>query len=119
MAAPASTPAAANEALAGILKIGPDANATAEALARMLMSQLDSDGDGKLSAAEISAAVSRDGRSLSAAELQEQMVRLDADGDGKVSVAELSAALQQALGTPAEGEHHHHHKHGAKIGVMH
>jgi hypothetical protein len=94
----------------------PDATATD--LARLLIAQFDTDGDGQLNASEIAPALTRSGHTAAPADLNAAIVRLDADGDGKISASELAAGIEQALGAhAAEAGHHHHHHRGLKVGA--
>jgi Ca2+-binding EF-hand superfamily protein len=74
---------------------------------RDLFSQIDANGDGKISKSEFENALGAGGTNLAAAD--DVFNRLDANGDGTVSSDELSKALKGA----GHGGHHHHHAGGA------
>ncbi len=69
-----------------------------------LFSQLDANGDGKVSKAEFESALGAGGTNL--AQADDVFNKLDANGDGSVSLDELTSALKGAGG---KGHHHHHH----------
>jgi hypothetical protein len=68
-----------------------------------LFSQLDADGDGKVSKSEFENALGAGGTNL--AQADDVFGKLDKDGDGSVSLDEMSSALKGA------GGHGHRHKH--------
>jgi EF-hand domain pair len=69
-----------------------------------LLSQLDTNGDGKISKSEFENALGAGGTNL--AQADDVFNKLDKNGDGSVSLDEMSSALQGAGG---KGRHHHHH----------
>jgi Ca2+-binding EF-hand superfamily protein len=69
-----------------------------------LFSQLDADGDGKVSKSEFENALGAGGSNI--AQADDVFSKLDKDGDGSVSLDELSSALKGAGG---HGHGHHHH----------
>jgi hypothetical protein len=69
-----------------------------------LFSQLDANGDGKVSKAEFDSALGAGGTNL--AQADDVFNKLDTNGDGSVSLDELTSALKGAGG---KGHHHHHH----------
>jgi hypothetical protein len=73
-----------------------------------LFSQLDADGDGKISKSEFENALGAGGSNL--AQADDVFGKLDKDGDGSVSLDELSSALKGAGG---HGHRHHHHVAGS------
>jgi Ca2+-binding EF-hand superfamily protein len=68
-----------------------------------LFSQLDADGDGKVSKSEFENALGAGGTNI--AQADDVFGKLDKDGDGSVSLDEMSSALKGA------GGHGHRHKH--------
>jgi Ca2+-binding EF-hand superfamily protein len=68
-----------------------------------LFSQLDADGDGKVSKSEFENALGAGGTNI--AQADDVFNKLDKDGDGSVSLDEMSSALKGAGG---HGHHHHH-----------
>jgi Ca2+-binding EF-hand superfamily protein len=68
-----------------------------------LFSQLDADGDGKVSKSEFEKALGAGGSNI--AQADDVFGKLDKDGDGSVSLDEMSSALKGAGG---HGHHHHH-----------
>src|SRR5882757_4636185 len=68
-----------------------------------LFSQLDADGDGKVSKSEFENALGAGGSNI--AQADDVFSKLDKDGDGSVSLDEMSSALKGA------GGHGHGHKH--------
>ena len=68
-----------------------------------LFSQLDADGDGKISKTEFESALGAGGTNL--AQADKVFNKLDANGDGSVSLDEMSKALQ---GSHGKGGRHHH-----------
>jgi len=66
-----------------------------------LFSQLDADGDGKISKSEFENALGAGGTNL--AQADDVFSKIDTNGDGSVSLDELSSALK------GKGHHHHHH----------
>jgi Ca2+-binding EF-hand superfamily protein len=75
---------------------------SASSAADKLVSDLDTDGDGSLSLAEIQAGLQQSGDTST---LASGVAKLDTDGDGKLSSSELASALQGAH----KGHHAHHH----------
>lgn len=75
----------------------------ASKLVDALMKSADTNGDGKLNADEISAALG----GAAAGDLSTAISKLDTDGDGELSTSELTAALKAQ-----EGKHAHHAHHG-------
>jgi EF-hand domain pair len=69
-----------------------------------LFSQIDADGDGKISKSEFDNALGAGGTNLALAD--DVFNKLDKNGDGSVSLKELSRVLKGA-------GHHHHHAAGA------
>jgi hypothetical protein len=69
-----------------------------------LFSQLDADGDGKVSKSEFENALGAGGSNL--AQADDVFNKLDKDGDGSVSLDEMSSALK---GVGGHGHGHHHH----------
>jgi Ca2+-binding EF-hand superfamily protein len=67
-----------------------------------LFSQIDANGDGKISQSEFENALGAGGTNI--AQADDVFNKLDANGDGSVSLEEMQKALQ---GTG--GHHHHHH----------
>ena len=67
-----------------------------------LFSQLDADGDGKVSKSEFENALGAGGTNL--AQADDVFGKLDKNGDGSVSLDEMSSALKGAGG---HGHHHH------------
>ena len=66
-----------------------------------LFSQIDGDGDGKITKSEFEDALGAGGTNL--AQADSVFGKLDKDGDGSVSLKELASALKGGKG------HHHHH----------
>ena len=79
---------------------------SASDLASKLIGQVDSDGDGSLSLAEIEKTLGQDSSS-SASSLSGAFSQLDANGDGVLSADELTQGLQTMF-TKHAGHHHHH-----------
>ena len=73
-----------------------------------LFSQLDANGDGRISQSEFEAALGAGGTNT--AQADSVFGKLDTNGDGSVSLSELSSALKGAGG---KGHHHHAHAGGA------
>jgi hypothetical protein len=71
-----------------------------------LFSQIDANGDGRISKSEFENALGAGGTNL--AQADDVFNKLDTNGDGSVNMSELSAALKGAGG---KGGHHHHHMH--------
>jgi Ca2+-binding EF-hand superfamily protein len=69
-----------------------------------LFSQLDADGDGKVSKSEFENALGAGGSNI--AQADDVFSKLDQNGDGSVSLDEMSSALKGAGG---HGHRHHHH----------
>jgi Ca2+-binding EF-hand superfamily protein len=67
-----------------------------------LFSQIDSNGDGKISQTEFENALGAGGTNI--AQADDVFSKLDANGDGSVSLDEMQKALQGL-----HGGHHHHH----------
>jgi hypothetical protein len=67
-----------------------------------LFSQIDADGDGKITKSEFENALGAGGTNLTQAD--DVFSKLDKDGDGSVSLDEMSQALRGG-----KGRHHHHH----------
>ena len=67
-----------------------------------LFSQIDGDGDGKITKSEFENALGAGGTNLTNAD--DVFAKLDKDGDGSVSLDELSSALKGG-----KGRHHAHH----------
>ncbi|MDE2376843.1 EF-hand domain-containing protein [Bradyrhizobium sp.] len=70
-----------------------------------LFSQIDADGDGKITKSEFENALGAGGTNL--AQADDVFSKLDANSDGSVSLDEMSKALKGA------GHRHHHHAAGA------
>jgi hypothetical protein len=81
------------------------AKPTAADLANRLVSEADADGDGSLSLAEITTALSGN-RKGQTSNTSDAFNSLDSDGDGKLSAGELTAGLEDLL------KAHHNHGHG-------
>jgi hypothetical protein len=71
-----------------------------------LFSQIDANGDGKISQSEFENALGAGGTNT--AQADDVFNKLDANGDGSVSLEEMQKALQGA-----KGGHHHHHVSGS------
>jgi Ca2+-binding EF-hand superfamily protein len=87
---------------------GQSSNSTTSTTSRSdalkdLFSQLDADGDGKVSKSEFENALGAGGSNI--AQADDVFGKLDKDGDGSVSLDEMSSALKGA------GGHGHGHKH--------
>ena len=67
-----------------------------------LFSQIDADGDGKITKSEFENALGAGGTNL--AQADDVFSKLDKDGDGTVSLDEMSSALKGG-----KGHHRHHH----------
>jgi len=67
-------------------------HASSADLAQQIFGQADSNGDGALSADEISSALGQDASSATTS-LTQAIAKLDTNGDGSLSTAELSAAI--------------------------
>ena len=72
-----------------------------------LFSQIDADGDGKITKSEFENALGAGGTNL--AQADDVFSKLDKDGDKSVSLDEISSALKGGKG----GHHHHHHVAGS------
>lgn len=85
------------ETMSGLL----DAQEESDSLASAIIDEADTDGDGKLSAAEIAASMGVS----DASEIEDVFAALDADGDGAASADELSAGLEASRpqGPPPHG----------------
>src|SRR4051794_25061890 len=70
-----------------------------------LFSQIDADGDGKITKSEFESALGAGGTNL--AQADDVFSKLDKDGDGSVSLDEMSSALK------GKGRHHHHKVEGS------
>jgi Ca2+-binding EF-hand superfamily protein len=82
-----------------------------------LIKTADANGDGQLSADEISQALSQGG---AAPDVTQAFASLDANGDGQLSQTELAAGLsklQQDSGAGQVHHGHHHHHHGGGGGA--
>jgi hypothetical protein len=82
------------------------ASASPSAALKDLFSQIDADGDGKITKSEFENALGAGGTNL--AQADDVFSKLDKDSDGSVSVNEMSSALKGA-GGKGGGHHHHHH----------
>ncbi|MFB9268221.1 EF-hand domain-containing protein [Bradyrhizobium erythrophlei] len=69
-----------------------------------LFSQIDADGDGKITKSEFENALGAGGANI--AQADDVFSKLDKDGDGSVSLGEMASALK------GKGHHGHHHKMG-------
>ena len=67
-----------------------------------LFSQIDANGDGKITKSEFEDALGAGGTNL--AQADDVFAKLDKNGDGSVSLDEMSSALKGG-----KGHHHHHH----------
>jgi Ca2+-binding EF-hand superfamily protein len=88
---------------------GQSSNSTTSTTSRSdalkdLFSQLDADGDGKVSKSEFENALGAGGSNI--AQADDVFGKLDKDGDGSVSLDEMSSALKGAGG---HGHRHRHH----------
>jgi hypothetical protein len=77
------------------------ASTSPSAALKDLFSQLDANGDGKISKSEFESALGAGGTNL--AQADDVFNKLDKNGDSSVSLDEMSAALR------GRGHHHHHH----------
>jgi Ca2+-binding EF-hand superfamily protein len=68
-----------------------------------LFSQIDADGDGKITKSEFEDALGAGGTNL--AQADDVFSKLDKDSDGSVSLGEMASALKGG----GKGGHHHHH----------
>jgi Ca2+-binding EF-hand superfamily protein len=68
-----------------------------------LFSQIDANGDGKITKSEFDNALGAGGTNL--AQADDVFSKLDKNGDGSVSLGEMSSALK---GSKGAGHHHHH-----------
>jgi hypothetical protein len=82
------------------------ASANPSAALKDLFSQIDADGDGKITKSEFENALGAGGTNL--AQADDVFSKLDKDSDGSVSVNEMSSALKGA-GGKGGGHHRHHH----------
>jgi Ca2+-binding EF-hand superfamily protein len=101
----------ATDTLSGLLAAQQSRPSSASDLAQQMISALDTDGDGALSAAEITKALGADS-SLSADQVTQAVNQLDVNGDGKLSADELATGVKTAR-AHGGGGHHHHHGHAA------
>jgi Ca2+-binding EF-hand superfamily protein len=101
----------ASQTLSGLLA-AQQSPPTASDLAQQMISQLDTDGDGSLSADEITKALGSTSQ-LSSDQVASAVSQLDTNGDGKLSADELTAGLQAAQPHGGGGHHHHGHADGA------
>jgi hypothetical protein len=110
---PPSSQKSAADALAGVLGLQQqEPETTATHMANTLISVLDKDGDGKLNAKEIGAALKQAGDTASDEDVASAISKVDGNGDGLITADELAGALQQQL-NPSDDQHHHHgHHHG-------
>ncbi|MFL6793245.1 MAG: EF-hand domain-containing protein [Bradyrhizobium sp.] len=76
-----------------------------------LFSQIDADGDGKITKSEFEDALGAGGTNL--AQADDVFGKLDKDGDGAVSLGEMASALK---GANAKGHRQHHHMANRSIG---
>jgi Ca2+-binding EF-hand superfamily protein len=97
----------ATDTLSGLLAAQQSPPAAASDLAQQMIAALDADGDGSLSAEEITKALGSDS-SLSTDQVTQAVNQLDTNGDGKLSADELTSGIQTAR---AHGGHRHHHGH--------
>jgi hypothetical protein len=67
-----------------------------------LFSQIDADGDGKITKSEFEGALGAGGTNL--AQADDVFSKLDKNGDGSVTLGEMASALKGS-----KGHHHHHH----------
>jgi Ca2+-binding EF-hand superfamily protein len=81
----------------------PSAPTSPSAALQDLFSQLDANGDGRISKSEFENALGAGGTNI--AQADDVFNKLDKNGDGSVSLDELSSALKGAAG---KGHHHHH-----------
>jgi Ca2+-binding EF-hand superfamily protein len=79
-------------------------------LAHSLFTQIDGNGDGAISKAELEQAVTKAGGTKEGADAL--FAKLDPKGTGSVSEGQLAQSLFQAM-----PHHHHHHHHGADTGA--
>jgi hypothetical protein len=92
----------AGDTLSALLDVqkGPP---SAQDVASSLVSAVDTNGDGQLSADEIGAAISGGGAStVSNDDLTSAIAKLDTNGDGQLSADELTAALKSAFAKMAQ-----------------
>jgi Tol biopolymer transport system component len=71
-----------------------------------LFSQIDSNGDGRISKSEFENALGAGGTNI--AQADDVFNKMDKNGDGSVSLDEMSSALK---GSGSKGGGHHHHMH--------
>ena len=93
-------PQAAPDTMSALLSLQTDPDSQASSL----ISALDKNGDGTLSADEVASAVSK-----STSDIQGGFAQLDTNGDGQLSGDELSSAIKQ---------HHGHGHHGHRAEAM-
>jgi Ca2+-binding EF-hand superfamily protein len=114
--APGAGQQVASDTLASLLGVQQQVQPpTAADIANNLIGQVDTDGDGQLSAGEMTAALNQGGNNVSSDAVSAAVAKVDTNGDGKLSADELTAAVQQQL-TQLQ-EHHHHRHHGGGAGV--
>jgi Ca2+-binding EF-hand superfamily protein len=101
----------ATDTLSGLLAAQQSQPPSASDLAQQMISALDTDGDGSLSADEITKALGSDS-GLSADQVTQAVNQLDTNGDGKLSADELASGIQTAK-AHGGGHHHHHHAEAA------
>ena len=80
----------------------PSASSDPSSALQDLFSQIDADGDGKITKSEFENALGAGGTNL--AQADDVFSKLDTDSNGKVSLDEMSKALKGA----GHGGHHHH-----------
>ena len=95
----ASAPQMSGGTMSAMVGMQMGAPPKADDIASDLVDALDTDGDGEISAEEISAAFSQAG--LSTDGVEKAVASLDADGNGSLNADELTSAVEQRL--PAHG----------------
>jgi Ca2+-binding EF-hand superfamily protein len=108
----------ASATLASLLGVQQQAQTpTAADIANQVIGKVDTDGDGQLSASEITTALNAGGDNRASDAVTAAISKLDSNGDGQLSADELTAAIQQRM-TQVQGHHHHHHGgHGGPSGA--